>query len=349
MNLVDIQNHQRVMSPGNVLSQYPLSSQRARSIAEGRAQAASIIQGLDDRLLCVVGPCSIHDVNSAFEYAERLSKVAALYAQDLLLVMRTYFEKPRSSLGWQGFINDTNLDGSHSLMQGLIEARKLLLAIDRMNLKCACEFLNPFTPHYLSDCLTWTAVGARNVSAQTSRHLSSGYAMPVGFKNPLSGDYQVAIDAMISAQSPQTFLSSGQEGRTEVCHTQGNPNTHLILRGGSQGTNYHAHDIEKAWHDVRRGQLGSGIMIDCSHGNSGKNHEQQKRVCQSIAQQVAAGQTKVIGVMLESHLVAGAQSLTESKALKYGQSITDPCLGWDDTLQLLDQLSRAVQKRREQV
>ena len=299
----------------------------------------------DDRLLVIVGPCSIHDTEAGLEYARRLLEVRQNLSADLLIVMRVYFEKPRTTVGWKGLINDPHLDGSYDINEGLNRARKFLLDVNELGMPAGMEFLDTITPQYTADLISWGAIGARTTESQVHRELASGLSCPVGFKNGTDGGVQVAIDAIKTAQSPHHFLSFTKEGHSAIFSTTGNDDCHVILRGGKT-PNYDASHVANVCTSLSDGGLKPMLMIDCSHANSQKDYTQQKNVARDVSAQVAAGDARIMGVMVESHLNEGRQEHTPGKALAYGQSITDACLGWDDTVATLNVLAQAVQARR---
>ena len=331
--------------PEEFLQQLPLTSSRAEVIHQARRAAADVIAGKDNRLLVIVGPCSIHDVDSALEYASLLKAAAVDYANTLVIMMRVYFEKPRTVLGWKGLINDPHLNNTFDINHGLTLARKLLLDLIALGVPTATEFLDPIIPQYLSDLICWSAVGARTSESQIHRELASGLSMPVGFKNSTDGNIKIAIDGVIAAKHPHHFLSISKQGIPSVVHTQGNKDCHIILRGGTAMTNYSAEQIQEAAAALRNENLLPRLMVDCSHGNSMKDHLLQHKVIDSIVEQIRNGVSEICGVMLESHLVAGRQNLVDSQPLVYGQSITDACVSWDETVVLLDKLARVVKSK----
>ncbi len=335
-----------VSTPIEVLDEYPLTEEGARTVFEARAQIRDVLERKDDRLIVIVGPCSIHDVDAALEYAERLQAMRARLAEDLLVIMRVYFEKPRTTVGWKGLINDPDLDDSFEINRGLRLARGLLKQLNEQQLPAGTEYLDPISPQYVADMVSWGAIGARTTESQCHRELASGLSCPVGFKNGTSGDLQVAVDAIRSASQPHRFLSLTKKGHSAIFQTTGNQDTHVIMRGGQQ-PNYDANAVEEACARLERAQLPVRVMIDCSHANSKKVPTQQMQVAASIGEQVQAGDPRIIGVMVESHLVEGNQKLVPGQELTYGQSITDACLGIDATEQLLEQLATAVQGRRQ--
>ena len=343
LRITDVHN---VSPPEEVLRESPLTEAGARTVFEARAQVREILQGSDDRLLVIVGPCSIHDVEAAREYAQRLQAVREQLADDLMIVMRVYFEKPRTTVGWKGLINDPGLDDSFHINQGLRLARGLLIWLSERGLPAGTEFLDLITPQYIADSVSWGAIGARTTESQCHRELASGLSCPVGFKNGTSGDIQVAVDALRSSTQPHRFLSLTKEGRSAIFHTSGNQDTHVIMRGGKQ-PNFDANAVEEVCARLEQAELPVRVMIDCSHANSRKIPEQQLRVADSIGEQVRAGDRRVVGVMVESHLVGGNQKLIPGESLQYGQSITDACLGFEQTEQLLENLAEAVRARRQ--
>jgi 3-deoxy-7-phosphoheptulonate synthase len=322
----------------------PLTEDLHDAVLAGRREVEAVIQGRDPRLLVVVGPCSVHDPVAAGEYADRLADVASRLADDLLVVMRVYFEKPRSTVGWKGLINDPALDGTGDVGTGLRVARKLLLEVVRRGLPVAVEFLDPITPQYIADTVAWGAIGARTVESQVHRQLASGLSMPIGMKNRPDGSIGTAIDAITAAEAQHVFPGIDFSGTPAILHTSGNPDCHLVLRGGGGKPNYSAADVADALGQLRSAGLPERLVIDCSHGNSGKDHLRQPLVAADVAEQLAAGQTGISGVMLESFLVPGRQELGGS--LTYGQSVTDACMGWDPTVEVLERLATATAKRR---
>ena len=319
----------------------------SRTVFEARRQIVDILDGTDDRLVVVVGPCSIHDPVAAREYAGLLKEAIAELSDDLMIVMRVYFEKPRTTLGWKGLINDPYFDESFRISDGLRIARRLLLDLAEMGVPAGTEFLDMISPQYVSDLVSWGAIGARTTESQVHSQLASGLSCPVGFKNGTSGNVQIAIDAILSANHPHTFLGTSETGQAAILLTSGNPDCHVILRGGRATTNYDAASVASTAEQMQKAGAKPRIMIDCSHANSGKDYRKQGAVCQSVAEQVTTSdQSHIMGAMIESNLVAGAQSLVHGKALVYGQSITDACIDWPETQTLLRELAGAVQKRR---
>jgi 3-deoxy-7-phosphoheptulonate synthase len=329
------------------MEQYEITATASTTVAEAREAMNRILRDEDDRLVVVVGPCSIHDVQAAREYGERLRGAAGCLADELVLVMRVYFEKPRTTVGWKGLINDPRLDGSFAINDGLGLARGLLLDLAKIGLPAGCEFLDTITPQFIADLVSWGAIGARTTESQVHRELASGLSMPVGFKNGTDGNVQIAVDAIRAAMHPHQFLSVTKQGLAAIVVTRGNNACHVILRGGHRRPNYHAEDIEQTAKALVRAGLPPRIMVDCSHGNSGKDHLRQPAVARDIAAQIAEGSRHVFGLMIESHLVGGRQDVRPGQALAYGQSVTDACLAWDDTLPVLDDLAKAVRARRE--
>jgi 3-deoxy-7-phosphoheptulonate synthase len=337
---------QPLIAPNELLAELPLGESRAATVRGSRDAVRRIIAGDDDRLLVVVGPCSVHDADAAVDYAVRLAKTAAQLADELCVVMRVYFEKPRTTVGWKGLINDPGLDGSHDVHRGLRTARRLLLDVLDLGLPVGCEFLDPNSPQYIADAVSWGAIGARTTESQVHRQLASGLSMPVGFKNGTNGSVKVAVDACRAAQGSHVFFGLDGSGRASVVTTTGNPDVHVILRGGTAGPNYEPEHVDAALAAVRQAGMPSTVMIDASHGNSRKDHARQAVVAQEIADQIRGGQRGIAGVMIESFLVAGRQDLVGPGALTYGQSVTDACLGWEVTADVLGGLADAVRKRR---
>jgi 3-deoxy-7-phosphoheptulonate synthase len=332
--------------PEKLLAELPLGPERAQAVVRGRQEVVDVLQGKDPRLLVVVGPCSVHDPKAALEYGRRLSAAAQERSDRLLVVMRVYFEKPRTTTGWKGLINDPHLDGSGDVNAGLTMARRLLLEVLDLGLPVGCEFLDPITPQYISDTVAWGAIGARTSESQTHRQLGSGLSMPIGFKNRTDGNVQVAVDAVRAAAAPHVFAGIDDAGAPAILHTTGNPDCHVILRGGHGTPNYHAPEVEDALLTLGVAGLGERLVIDASHDNSGKDPERQVSAAGEIADQVADGNRAIVGVMLESFLVEGRQDLVAGESLTYGQSITDACIDWDATVAVLDRLASAVEARR---
>jgi 3-deoxy-7-phosphoheptulonate synthase len=341
-----IAGFQPLIAPNELLAELPLGESRAATVRSSRESVRRILAGDDDRLLVVVGPCSVHDTEAAVDYAARLAKTAAELADELCVVMRVYFEKPRTRVGWKGLINDPGLDGSHDVHRGLRTARSLLLDVLDLGLPVGCEFLDPNSPQYIADAVSWGAIGARTTESQVHRQLASGLSMPVGFKNGTNGSVEVAVDACRAAHGSHVFFGLDAAGRTSVVTTTGNPDVHVILRGGTDGPNYEPEHVTAALEAVAQAGMPPIVMIDASHGNSRKDHARQAVVAREIADQISAGQRGIAGVMIESFLVAGRQDLADPSVLIYGQSITDSCMGWDATADVLAILARAARDRR---
>jgi 3-deoxy-7-phosphoheptulonate synthase len=341
-----IERLEPLIAPQDLLGELRLTDERVDVVLRGREQIHAILDGEDDRLLVVVGPCSVHDVQATLEYAQRLSEQAQRVHDDLCVAMRVYFEKPRTTTGWKGLINDPHLDGSGDVNAGLRMARSLLLDVLGLGLPVGCEFLDPITPQYISDAVSWGAIGARTAESQIHRQLGSGLSMPVGFKNRTDGNVQVAVDAVRAAAVRHAFAGIGMDGRSAIMHTRGNRDCHVILRGGKSAPNYSSQDVEATLALLRKSALPERVMIDLSHDNSGKQPERQPAVAEDLSGQIAAGNRAIVGTMVESFLVAGRQDLVPGTPLTYGQSITDGCLGWDTTVEVLDHLAEAVRARR---
>jgi 3-deoxy-7-phosphoheptulonate synthase len=333
-------------TPADLLERLPLEPKLADVVLRGRDIVEAILAGTDDRLLVVVGPCSVHDVDAALEYAHRLREQAGRHEDDLLIAMRVYFEKPRTTTGWKGLINDPHLDNSGDVDAGVRMARELLLEVLRLGLPIGCEFLDPITPQYISDTVSWAAIGARTTESQIHRQLGSGLSMPVGFKNRTDGNVQVAVDAVRAAAVSHSFAGVDIRGIPAIMHTTGNPDGHVILRGGCDEPNHEPHGVAAASARLRKAGLAERLVIDASHDNSAKDHERQPAVAAQIGAQVARGTDAIVGVMLESFLVAGRQDVVDRAQLTYGQSITDACMDWEATVGVLDELAAAVRTRR---
>jgi 3-deoxy-7-phosphoheptulonate synthase len=336
--------------PEHLIRFFPIRGTPVESLIENtRKKIQAIMHGKDHRLLVVIGPCSIHDPAAALDYARRLKEVRAKYADTLEIVMRVYFEKPRTTVGWKGLINDPYLDESYRIDEGLRIARQLLIEINRLGLPAGSEFLDVISPQYIGDLIAWGAIGARTTESQVHRELASGLSAPIGFKNGTDGNIKIATDAIQAAARGHHFLSVHKNGQVAIVQTQGNPDCHVILRGG-KAPNYSAEHVAAACKDLEAAKLPAKLMIDCSHANSSKQHEKQLEVARDIAAQLKAGSPSIFGVMIESHLQAGTQKFTPGKddraALEYGKSITDACLGWDDSLQALEVLSQAVRSKK---
>jgi 3-deoxy-7-phosphoheptulonate synthase len=336
-----------LVAPARILDDLPLTDEQADVVLRGRSEIARILDRADDRLLVVVGPCSVHDLDAALDYAQRLSARATELQDDLRIAMRVYFEKPRTTTGWKGMINDPHLDGSGDVNTGLHVARKLLLDVLSLGMPVGCEFLDPITPQYIADAVAWGAIGARTTESQIHRQLASGLSMPVGFKNRTDGNVDVAVDAVRAAAVQHAFAGIDVSGKPAILHTQGNSDSHIILRGGRGEPNYTPERVSDALAKLRRAGLPERVVIDASHDNSGKDPSRQPVVVDDVAAQIAAGNGAIVGVMLESFLEAGRQELSSGASLTYGQSITDACMSWDMTLAVLDELAAAVRARRD--
>lgn len=341
-----INGTRQVVAPVQVHEEIPMTESAADTILQARNDIHRVLSGEDDRLVVIVGPCSIHDTKAAKEYAGLLKTVKDELKNDLVIIMRVYFEKPRTTVGWKGLINDPEINSSFNINKGLRVARQLLLDVNSAGIPAATEYLDLITPQYLSDLISWGAIGARTTESQVHRELASGLSCPVGFKNATDGGIGVAIDAIKSAMNPHHFLSVTKQGNSAIFSTTGNEDAHIILRGGNDEPNYDAVNVEKVAAGLDKAGLKTNIMIDFSHANSLKQCQRQLVVADDVSEQISHGDTRIVGVMVESHLKAGRQNVVEGQELTYGQSITDACLGWDDTLLLLRGLATAVQKRR---
>jgi 3-deoxy-7-phosphoheptulonate synthase len=333
-------------TPADVIGELPRTSVATATVATVRRVCHAILRRTDGRLAVVVGPCSIHDPVAALDYADRLAGMRRRLGDALEIVMRVYFEKPRTTVGWKGLINDPNLDGSFEINRGLRLARKLLIDINGMGVPTGCEFLDTATPQYIADLVGWAAIGARTTESQIHREMASGLSSPVGFKNGTDGDVRIAIDAVLSASQPHHFLAVTKGGRAAIAATKGNEDCHIVLRGG-RTPNFEACQVNAACSELVRSGLPPVVMIDASHANSGKKPEKQPMVIENVAGQIEAGDGRIIGVMLESHLVGGSQNLAAGRPLRYGQSITDSCLGWEETVTVLERLAASVERRRK--
>ena len=334
-----------LITPLELLARLKESNISTQNILATRKAIHNILHGSDDRLLVIIGPCSIHDPKAGMEYARRLIEVRNKLSKDLLIVMRVYFEKPRTTVGWKGLINDPRLDGSYAINEGLEKARKFLLDVNELGMPAGMEFLDLITPQYTADLVSWGAIGARTTESQVHRELASGLSCPVGFKNGTDGSVNVAIDAIKTAVRPHHFLSVTKEGQSAIISTAGNDDCHVILRGGKT-PNYDAKNVDAACKSIAASGLASMLMVDCSHANSSKQYENQIAVARDVGAQVAGGDKRIIGVMVESHLHAGRQDHAPGCDLEYGKSITDACLGWDESVTLLEGLAEAVRARR---
>lgn len=335
-----------VEPPAVLHARHPITAAAAQTVHDTREAIHRILVRDSDRLLVVVGPCSVHDPDAAVEYAKSLIPIRDRLGEDLLIVMRVYFEKPRTTVGWKGLINDPDLNGSFQINKGLNMARELLLQINTMGLPAGTEFLDLISPQYVADLISWGAIGARTTESQGHRELASGLSCPVGFKNGTDGTMRIAVDAMRAAERPHVFLSLTKDGRSAIFNTRGNSDTHVILRGGRR-PNYDTESVAEAAHEMERAHLRPNLMVDFSHANSRKQHEKQIDVGEDVARQIRRGNRDIIGVMIESHLLGGRQDLVSADGLVYGQSITDACLGWEESAPLLETLAEAVRKRRE--
>lgn len=335
-----------VSPPSQVRDAFPLSEAASTCVYQTRDDVHKALHGEDSRLVVVVGPCSIHDPVAARDYAQRLLEQRKKWAEDLIIIMRVYFEKPRTTVGWKGLINDPKLDNSFEINTGLRLARELLLDLNNMGMPAGTEYLDLISPQYVADLVSWGAIGARTTESQVHRELASGLSCPVGFKNATDGGLQVAVDAIGSATRPHHFLSVTKEGKSAIFSTAGNIDCHVILRGGKD-TNYEAKDIEAACASLAKANLEQRIMVDCSHANSSKQHEKQMQVGADLCKQLSDGERRIFGVMIESNIVAGRQNVVDGKVETYGQSVTDACIGWEDTVTLLEQFAQAVQARRQ--
>lgn len=335
-----------LLPPACLLEELPITRDIARMVTSFRREVANCLHGRDDRLVVIVGPCSIHDVRAAKEYAEKLAVLREELKDDLVIIMRVYFEKPRTTVGWKGLINDPDLDGSFNINKGLRVARELLLDINGMGLPTGCEFLDTISPQFIADLVSWAAIGARTTESQLHRELTSGCSMPVGFKNGTGGSISLAVDAVVAATHPHSFLGVTKQGLAAIVSTVGNPDCHVILRGGAHGPNYGADSIRKTSDLLDKRGKAQQIMVDCSHGNSQKIHTNQPIVAADVGAQVAGGNEHIFGLMIESNLVEGNQKLTSDKQLTYGQSVTDACIDWDSTVTVLQGLANSVRLRR---
>jgi 3-deoxy-7-phosphoheptulonate synthase len=340
-----IQRVAPLVSPRELLAELPVTGRRAEAVASARRAVTAVLNGTDDRLLVVVGPCSIHDPEAAVDYARRLAAMAAGVERDLLVIMRVYFEKPRTTTGWKGLVNDPHLNDSGDVNTGLRRARELLVQVLDLGLPVGCEFLDPITPQYISDAVAWGAIGARTTESQIHRQLASGLSMPVGFKNRTDGDIGVAVDALRAAAVPHAFAGIDIDGTPAVLYTQGNADCHVVLRGGDDAPNYSPDHVTATAAVLRAAGVRERVVIDVSHGNSQKDHGQQPVVAAHVAREIARGSRTIVGVMLESFIVGGRQDLVPGRPLTYGQSITDACMSWDTTIEVLEGLATAVRAR----
>jgi len=342
---VRIREIKELSPPAHILREFPTTDAAAETTWQARQALHRVLHGADDRLVVVIGPCSIHDYDAAMEYARRLREAATRFADDLLIVMRVYFEKPRTTVGWKGLINDPRMDGSFRINEGLRLARKLLWEINELGLPCGTEFLDTITPQYTADLISWGAIGARTTESQVHRELASGLSCPVGFKNGTDGNIRIAVDAIKAGASPHHFLSVTKAGHSAIVSTNGNEDCHVILRGG-KAPNYDAAAVEAACSELAKSGLAARVMIDFSHANSSKQFKKQLDVARDVGAQMAAGEDRIFGVMIESHLKEGRQDLKPGKPLDYGVSVTDACIGWEDSLAVLEILAEASRSRR---
>jgi 3-deoxy-7-phosphoheptulonate synthase len=343
-----IRSMQPLITPEALLRDCVRSAEATATVLQARSRVQRILHGHDDRLVVVIGPCSIHDTAAAHEYAARLAAQRGQFADTLEIIMRVYFEKPRTTVGWKGLINDPHLDGSFRINEGLRLARQLLIDVNHLGLPAGCEFLDIFTPQYLADLVSWGAIGARTTESQVHREMTSGLSCPVGFKNGTDGNVRIAIDAVQAASHPHHFLAVMKDGRSAIASTSGNADCHVILRGG-RTPNFDAESVESAAQALLAAGCAARVMIDASHGNSSKKPENQPHVIDDIAAQVAGGSNRIAGVMVESHLVGGRQDIIPGQPLRYGQSVTDGCIDWPTSVKVLETLSRAVMSRRERL
>jgi len=341
-----IESFRPLLPPAILVEELPLGEKGSDTVSRGRDAVSAILNGRDNRLVIICGPCSIHDPVAAIDYARRLRRLADEHTRELCLVMRVYFEKPRTTVGWKGLINDPRLDGTFAINEGLRLARRLLVDLAELGLPAGCEFLDPISPQFIADTVSWGAIGARTTESQVHRELASGLSMPIGFKNGTDGDVQIAIDAVRAGAHPHRFLGVTEQGLGAIVATRGNRDCHIILRGGASGPNYDAVSVEKAATALRDAGLPARLMVDLSHGNSGKDHRRQSIVARDIAGQIAQGDSPIFGVMMESFLVEGRQDLVTPSTLRYGQSITDACIDWDTTVDVLGELARSIRAGR---
>ncbi|CAI8018420.1 Phospho-2-dehydro-3-deoxyheptonate aldolase, Trp-sensitive [Geodia barretti] len=340
---VNVMSNNALIKPSELEARIPLTATAEEVVLDSRRQLEAVLNGEDERFAVIVGPCSIHDQSGALDYAARLKPLADRLSDRIMIVMRVYFEKPRTTVGWKGLIYDPNLNDTYQIEDGLHRARKLLMEIAETGLSSATEFLDPIVPQYVSDLVTWAAIGARTTESQIHRQMASGLSMPVGFKNGTDGDPQTAVDALVAASTPQAFLGIDHDGQASIVETRGNRHCHLVMRGGRSGTNFDARSIGAAAEALRKADAPTPIVVDCSHGNSNKDHTRQHIAFREVLQQRLAGNSDLIGVMLESNINAGAQKLGADPAeLEYGISITDSCIGWDETVDLLDWAYEAI-------
>ncbi len=333
---INIEGYNYLFSPAEIKRELPLSEKAKENVVSKRKEIQEILSGKGSRKILIVGPCSIHNIEEALEYAEKINSLQEKVKGRFLVLMRTYFEKPRTIMGWKGLINDPNLNGSFNIEKGLKIARKLILDINELGVGCATEFLDPTVPQYLSDLVSWTAIGARTTESQTHRELASGLSMPVGFKNTTQGTVKPAINSIKSSSNPHSFLGINPHGKTSIVKTKGNPDCHIILRGGTSGVNYEEESVKEIQEQLEKSQVNKGLIIDCNHGNSNKEFKKQKDIFHNIISQIKRGNDNILGIMIESNLKEGNQELIGNpEELKKGISITDPCLSWEDTEKLI--------------
>jgi 3-deoxy-7-phosphoheptulonate synthase len=342
---VNIKQFKPLTAPEKLKADFPETEAAAHLVAQSRRQVERILRREDPRRMVIVGPCSLHDEEATLDYARRLLEVQKSCSEQVLIIMRAYFEKPRTTLGWKGMLYDPHLDGSYDLDLGIRTSRKLLCEIAEIGLPCATEFLDPIVPQYLADLITWAAIGARTTESQIHRQMASGLSMPIGFKNATDGNISVAMDAIKAASNPHSFLGIDRNGQVIVAETKGNKYGHLVMRGGAYGPNYSSEYVAFAEVLLNKAHLPNGIVMDCSHANSNKSHGRQRQVLSDIADQIQLGDTCIAGVMLESFIHEGKQSIGAAGGLKYGQSLTDGCIGWDETVELIGQLAESIQTR----
>lgn len=339
---LNINQFKPLLTPEQIKTEFPETEAAAHLVAESRKQIQKILRREDRRLVMIVGPCSLHDEEATLDYARRLHKAQKGCSEQILLIMRAYFEKPRTTLGWKGMLYDPHLDGSYDIDFGIRQSRKLLCEIAEIGVPCATEFLDPIVPQFLADLITWAAIGARTTESQIHRQMASGLSMPIGFKNGTDGSLNVALDAIKAASNPHSFLGMDRNGKVIVAETKGNQYGHLVMRGGTSGPNYASEYVAFAEILLRKAHVPNGIIMDCSHANSHKNHKKQRVALIDIADQIVSGNTSLAGVMIESFISEGKQSIGAAGRLKYGQSLTDSCIGWDETEELISELARAV-------
>jgi len=342
---VRIRELKELTPPSHLIREFPCDEASSNLIYNARTSMHRILHGMEDRLIVIIGPCSIHDPKAALEYAKRLSAQRERFAGELEIVMRVYFEKPRTTVGWKGLINDPHMDGSFKINDGLRMARELLFDINRLGVPAGTEYLDMISPQYIADLVSWGAIGARTTESQVHRELASGLSCPVGFKNGTDGNVKIAVDAMKAASQPHHFLSVTKGGHSAIVSTTGNEDCHIILRGGKQ-PNYDAASVDAACTEIAKSGLAARLMVDASHANSEKKHQNQIPVCANIANQIAEGEQRIVGVMVESHMIAGRQDHIPGTPLTYGQSVTDACINWEDSVEVLEILAASVEQRR---